>query len=101
MSRGLGKIQRKLLATFAEKSRKPLSTSELCEAVYGVADVEKRHRVAVIRALKRLAWTRMPDLARRVEELEKASDVWFDSRSFQPMPSASASAREPRPTRSR
>ena len=73
----------------------------MCEAVYGAGQAEKRHRVAVIRALKRLAATRMPTLARRVLELERASDVWFDSRGLQTMPSAAAGAKEPRPLRTR
>ncbi len=101
MSRGPGRVQQILLATFAKNPGASPDTAELCRAVYGVAEVQKRHRVAVIRALKRLAETRMPDLARRVQELEKSSDVWFDRRGLSTLPSVSASAREPRPTRSR
>jgi hypothetical protein len=101
MSGGPGKVQRILMAMLADNPCKPFDTTELCKAVYGVAKVEKRHRVAVIRALKRLACTCMPELARRVQKLEKASDIWFDRRSFQAMPSASAGAGEPRPPRTR
>jgi hypothetical protein len=101
MSRGPGRVQRILLAEFGGNPGALFDTVQLCRAVYGVAVVEKRHRVAVIRALKRLAATRMPDLARRVLELEKASDVWFDRRGLTAMPSAAARATEPRPIRSR
>ena len=99
MSRGPGKVQRILIAEFAEKPGEFPDTAELCRTVYGVKTVEKRHRVAVIRALKRLAETCMPDLARRVLEREKSSDVWFDASVLTALPSAAASAREPRPTR--
>ena len=101
MSRGLGKVQRILIAAFADNPGVLLDTAQLCQEVYGVDVVEKRHRVAVIRALKRLATTHMPGLARRVLEFEKSSDVWFDTRAFQPLPSASAGAGEPRPPRKR
>ncbi len=101
MSRGPGEVQRILMAMFADNPRAQPDTEELCRAVYGVAEVQKRHRVAVIRALKRLAWTHMPNLARRVLELEKSSDLWFDASVLPTLPSASASARYRRPTRGR
>lgn len=101
MSRGPGRVQKILMGLFTDDPSALLDTSELCKAVYGVAKVDKRHRVAVLRALKRLAETRMPHLARRVLEFEKASDVWFDARTVQPLPSTSARAKYPRPARSR
>ena len=55
MSRGRGKIERAIEAAFAAEPDNAFSTEELCNRVYrGLNQVEKKHRVAVIRAGKRL-----------------------------------------------
>jgi len=53
MSRGKGRVQRAIEATFAAEPDNALLLSELCERVYpGVNRVEKKHRIAVARAAK-------------------------------------------------
>lgn len=101
MSRGGEGSQRILLEKFTQDPTTPLDTAELCKLVYHVEIVEKRHRVAIIRALKRLAETRALSLARRVLEREKSSDLWFSADGISILPSTSASATRPRPNRRR
>jgi len=102
LSRGLGRVQQAVLAAFAVDPTAALGTDEICRAVYAVDRVEKRHRVAVLRALKRISQTGVLRLARRVQELEKASDVWFDLAACDgAMPSTSAPAHWGRPRRTR
>ena len=51
MSRGPGKIERAIEAVFAVEPDDAFATVDLCDRVYpGVNRVEKKHRVAVIRA---------------------------------------------------
>jgi hypothetical protein len=53
MSRGPGKIQRAIEAVFAAEPDNGFLLSELCERVYrGVNRIEKKHRVAVARAVR-------------------------------------------------
>jgi hypothetical protein len=55
MSRGPGRIERAIEALFASQPGRTFSTEELVEAAYrGVNRTEKKHRVAVLRAAKRL-----------------------------------------------
>jgi hypothetical protein len=90
------------MAAFASDPSAILGTDEICRAVYAIERVEKRHRVAVLRALKRLAETGMPGLARRVLEFEKKSDWWFDATAHDwALPSTSGPAHGPRPRRTR
>jgi hypothetical protein len=63
MSRGPGRIQQAIETLFAAEPSRTFSTDELVEAVYrGVNRVEKKHRVAVLRAAdkvaKRLHWAK-------------------------------------------
>jgi hypothetical protein len=51
----------------------------LCRRVYGVKEVQKKHRVAVLRALKRLARRSLPKLWRWAAKGER-DDAWFDHR---------------------
>lgn len=84
MSQGPGLIQRRLLAIFEKARDQPLSTQQLCRQVYRVRknDIEKKHRVAVLRAIKRLAdrsksgSTLVPGLRRLAIKGER-DDVWF------------------------
>jgi hypothetical protein len=55
MSRGPGKIERALHALLASEPDGAFTIRELCERVYQVAQVEKKHRVSVLNALKRSA----------------------------------------------
>jgi hypothetical protein len=53
MSKGPGRIQRAILAAFAAKPDNCFLLSELCERVYPRFNrIEKKHRVAVARAVK-------------------------------------------------
>lgn len=96
MSRGPGTVERQLRDIFANKPEDVFNTSELCELVYGVKAVRKKHRVAVLRALKRLARRSMPTLWRKVQKFER-DDVWYDCQSLPGSAKDRAPASEPRP----
>jgi hypothetical protein len=56
MSRGRGRIEQVVEALFTSKPSETFSTDELVEAVYrGVNRIEKKHRVAVLRAADKVA----------------------------------------------
>jgi hypothetical protein len=57
MSKGPGRIERAIEAAFAADPDNAFTTEELCERAYfpAVNLIEKKHRVAVVRAGKRLA----------------------------------------------
>ena len=56
MSRGPGKIERAIEAVFAAEPDDAFTTADLCGRVYpGLNRVEKKHRVAVIRAAKKVS----------------------------------------------
>jgi hypothetical protein len=59
MSKGPGKIQRALTAIFDAAPDVALTTTELCQRVYGAA--EKRHKVALARAMRGIQ-KRRPEL---------------------------------------
>jgi hypothetical protein len=82
MSRGPGHIEAKLLQLFSNQPVAILTTAEICRLVYETTQVDKKHRVAVVRALKRLGRRSMPTLWRMVLRHERSDDVWFDHRSF-------------------
>lgn len=82
MGRGLGRIQRAILAIFTADPRAIRSTTELCLAVYGVAPA-KRHRVAVLRALRSLDGHKIQKAGRVVRftpgrVCERADDLWYN-----------------------
>jgi hypothetical protein len=52
MSKGPGRIQQAIKALFVAEPDNAFTTAELCERIYGVGGVEKKHRVAVMRAAK-------------------------------------------------
>ena len=54
MSKGLGNIQRQLDAILSENPDSAFTIQELAERIYDTYTVEKRHRVALIRAAKGL-----------------------------------------------
>jgi hypothetical protein len=51
MSRGLGRIERAVVAAMRVDPDNALTAGELCEQIYGVPP-EKKHRVAVLRAMR-------------------------------------------------
>jgi hypothetical protein len=97
LSRGLGRVQSKLLEIFAERPRGIFQTSELCREIYGSEQVHKKHRVAVLRALKSIAANQMPQVWRQVLGFERSDDEWFDHRTYPKRSRDCAPASSPRP----
>jgi hypothetical protein len=54
MSRGPGRVQREVAILIAANADGAWTTADLCQHIYGVKTAEKKHRVAVIRALERM-----------------------------------------------
>ena len=52
MSRGFGQVQHEIMALLESDPWGAWTTTELCQRIYRVQNVEKRHRVAVSRALR-------------------------------------------------
>ena len=96
MSKGPGIVERRLRDIFAKDPRGVFTTEMLCRRVYRVKDVQKKHRVAVLRALKRLANRSLPTLWRRVQKYER-DDLWFDYRAYPSRDTIGSSAKERRP----
>jgi hypothetical protein len=55
MSKGPGRIERALAAIFDGEPGNAFMTEELCEMIYPGCRIEKKHRVAVMRAVAKLA----------------------------------------------
>ena len=55
MSKGPGRIERAILATFIAEPDNAFTTADLCSRIYRVNQASKRHRVAVLRALTNVA----------------------------------------------
>lgn len=85
MGRGHGRVARGLIGLFDDQQHEVFSTGELCRIVFGVSHVEKRHRVSLLRTLKRLAKKELKFVRRRIQQHEKADDLWFDGRVW-PLP---------------
>jgi hypothetical protein len=98
VSRGPGRIETSLRQLFLDQPEGIFATAELCRHVYGRGRTEKKHRVAVLRALKTLARRSMPTLWRTVQRYERSDDLWFDHRRYpkRSRDSASVLARRPR-----
>lgn len=82
MGHGLGPLQLAIIKIFTEDPRAVRSTSELCRAAYDKAP-EKRHRVAVLRALRSLDGHRLWIEGRifRFEVgrvCERGDDLWYN-----------------------
>ena len=99
MSRGAGRIQRKVLQLFREEPNGVFTTTYICQQVYGIRRVHKKHRVAVLRALKLIAARTMPGLWRAALRYER-SDIWFDHKIYPKYSSNSASPLGRRPKKS-
>ncbi len=88
MSRGPGKIERAIAALLDGNPDMAATAEELAERVYGIAAVEHKHIVSVLRALRRLA-QRRPDIdtawGRDWKRLHKKGGrtVWFNRRNVQ------------------
>jgi hypothetical protein len=65
---------------FNENPTKSFRTSVLCKFVYGVEQVEKKHRVSVLRALRTLVSRGLIPIAGWVPEFEKNDVEWFNFR---------------------
>lgn len=68
----------KLLAIFVEEPADFHPTSALCKRIYGVAKVEKKHRVAVLRGMQTLVERTNVSIWRLRLENEKCDDEWFN-----------------------
>ena len=77
MSRGPGHIQRKLVELLTKSAEPLFSTKGLCGRVFRVRHVRKKHRVAVLRALKRIARSKKVNVWRAVLKNNR-DDFWFD-----------------------
>jgi hypothetical protein len=55
MSKRPGRIQRAIKGLFDAEPDNAFTTTELCERVYGVKETDKRHRIGVIRAAKKIS----------------------------------------------
>ena len=80
MSRGLGRVAAELLSIFAKEPADFHSTSELCKQVYRVTTVEKKHRVAVLRAMQTLVDRGDLSIGRVRLKSEKSDDEWYNGR---------------------
>lgn len=80
MSRGMGRVQKRIFAAFEDAEHPAFDTNELCRIVYQTEIVEKNHRVSVLRALKALAMGPFSSLWQWVPEFEKTDTVWYDYR---------------------
>src|SRR5262245_41051962 len=99
MSRGPGIVERQLADIFAREPRGVFTTEMLCRRVYLIEKVQKKHRVSVLRALKRLAARSFPTLWRKVQKYER-DDLWFDYRAYPRGAADRAAANQRRPRKS-
>ena len=95
MSSGPGTVERQLRDIFAREPKGVFTTGMLCRRVYRVKEVRKKHRVAVLRALKRLANRSLPTLWRRAQKYDR-DDIWFDHRAYPSRAGGSATELRPR-----
>ena len=82
MSKGLGWVQRRIVDAFAKSADGYFSTSELCRIVYETEKIEKKHRVAVTRALRKLPCEALPNLWKWDLPHEQTDDIWYDCKRF-------------------
>jgi hypothetical protein len=78
MSKGLGSVAKQLRTIFLDEPPKFYPTTVLCQLVYNVSEVEKKHRVSVLRAMKTLAERNEVNIWRLKLRLEKTDDEWFN-----------------------
>ena len=88
MSRGLGRIEQAILAAFTAEPDNAFTVGELCERIYPDCEridpdyscVDKKHRVAVIRAAQSLS-RRWPDLGWHYSETLGREKIFFNANS--------------------
>jgi hypothetical protein len=78
MSRGLGWVALKLRNILVSGSVRVFTTNELCQLVYRVNRAEKKHRVAVLRALRTLVDRNEVPVWRFIPRYERADAGWFN-----------------------
>jgi hypothetical protein len=104
MSKGPGRVEKKLFEIFKRNGKQFISTRDLCRKVYPTEQVKKKHRVSVLRALARLSTGSMPQLWRVVQK-DQRDDLWFDYDRAWPYPNDpppnGAPARHKRPQKTR
>ena len=76
MSKRSGRIQRAITAIFDSAPDNAFTIGDLCEKVYGVSHVERKHRVSVLRAAKHVAERR--DTLRSFRFLQGRTWVYFN-----------------------
>lgn len=101
MSKGPGHVERKIVEIFRRTKRSEiLSTYDVCREVFATGVVEKKHRVSVLRAMKRISENGDVDIWRIVLK-GQPDDVWFNRGEQPPLSSSYRSivgpAREGRP----
>jgi hypothetical protein len=105
MSKGPGHVERKLEELFKKNPKRPFSTRMLCLHVYPDEKIEKKHRVSVLRALKRLSRNLRPHLWRAVVVKKgQRDDMWFDYPAWphaNKLPQTVSAARDKRPRKKR
>jgi hypothetical protein len=78
VSKGPGHVERKIVEIFKRTKRSGvLSTYELCCEAFGTHDIEKKHRVSVLRAMKRISRNGDVNIW-RIALKGKPDDVWFN-----------------------
>jgi len=86
MSRGLGRIERAIVVVFTAEPDNAFTVGELCERIYPDCEridpdyscVDKKHRVAVIRAAQSLS-RRWPDLGWRYSQWLGREKIFFNA----------------------
>jgi hypothetical protein len=79
MSRGSGRIEQAIIAAFTTEPDNAFTVAELCERIYpGIDYIEKKHRVAIIRAAQSLG-RRWPDLGWNKSETLGGQKVYFNA----------------------
>jgi hypothetical protein len=78
VSRGPGYVERKIVELFRRTKRiELLSTYDVCCEVFETHEIEKKHRVSVLRAMKRISGSGDVDIWRIVLK-GQPDDVWFN-----------------------
>jgi hypothetical protein len=78
VSKGPGHVERKIVEIFKRTKRSGiLSTYDLCCEVFGTNDIAKKHRVSVLRAMKRISQSGDVNIW-RIALKGQPDDVWFN-----------------------
>ena len=78
MSKGLGRVELQLRSVCLDEPPDFFPTTMLCQRIYGISNVEKKHRVAVLRGMKSLAERGEVNIWRLKLKREKSDDEWFN-----------------------